>query len=189
MTMDGVGLADPTTSSRELWDADHALTVLYAAHWRGLVRLAWLLLHDQEAAEETVQDAFVATYRRWSALRTPEAALPYLRSCTINGSRSALRRRSVRDRFTARHRTSEETTAASAEDSALRAGLREEVLATLTRLPVRQREVLVLRYYLELSEYEIAAALGISRGAVKTHASRAMHTLRAAQARTAEETS
>ena len=89
------GPTDPASGS---WTADEALTALYAAHWRGLVRLAWLLVRDQQVAEDVAQEAFVATYRRWSSLRSADAALAYLRTCTVNGSRSALRHRIVRQR-------------------------------------------------------------------------------------------
>ncbi|MDP9220921.1 MAG: SigE family RNA polymerase sigma factor, partial [Actinomycetota bacterium] len=65
------------------------MSALYTVHWRGLVRLAWLLLHDQQVAEDVAQEAFVATYRRWAALRSPDAAVGYLRTATVNGARSA----------------------------------------------------------------------------------------------------
>ena len=82
-------------------DADTALEQLYAAHWRGLVRLAVLLLRDQGAAEEVVQDAFVAMHGRWSRLRDPDKALAYLRQAVVNRSRSALRHRGVVERYVA----------------------------------------------------------------------------------------
>ena len=85
-------------------DADTALEQLYAAHWRGLVRLAVLLLRDQGAAEEVVQDAFVAMHDRWRSLRDPDKALAYLRQTVVNRSRSALRHRGVVERHVARQR-------------------------------------------------------------------------------------
>lgn len=160
------------------WSADQAISQLYAAHWRGLVRLAWLLLRDQEVAEDVVQEAFVSTYRRWSSLRSPEAAVGYLRTATVNGSRSALRKRGVRERHAATQTADAERHVDSAESFAIAAGTRDEVMAVLSDLPARQREVLVLRYYLDLSEADIADTLGISRGAVKSHASRGISTLR-----------
>jgi RNA polymerase sigma-70 factor (sigma-E family) len=174
------GPTDETSAARDAWGVDDAISALYAAHWRGLVRLAWLLVHDQQAAEDVVQEAFVATYRRWGSLRSPDAALGYLRTATVNGSRSALRKRGVRERYAAAQALSPDHTRPmdSAEASALVTTQRQEVLAVLYALPVRQREVLVLRYYLDLSESDIAAALGISRGAVKSHASRGISTLR-----------
>ena len=72
--------APPTLAAREVsLDADTALEQLYAAHWRGLVRLAVLLLRDQGAAEEVVQEAFIAMHGRWRSLRDPDKALAYLR--------------------------------------------------------------------------------------------------------------
>ncbi len=85
-------------------DADTALEQLYAAHWRRLVRLAVLLLRDQGAAEEVVQDAFVAMHGRWRSLRDPDKALAYLRQTVVNRSRSALRHRGVVERYVARQR-------------------------------------------------------------------------------------
>jgi RNA polymerase sigma-70 factor (sigma-E family) len=158
-------------------DADTALEQLYAAHWRRLVRLAVLLLHDQGAAEEVVQDAFVAMHGRWRSLRDPDKALAYLRQTVVNRSRSALRHRGVVERHVARQNPA--TALADPADSATLAGdRRTAVLDALRSLPTRQREVLVLRHYLELSEAEIAEALGISRGSVKAHASRGSAALR-----------
>ncbi len=160
--------------------ADLGVTDLYAAHARGLVRLAWLLLHDEQDAEEVVQDAFVAVHRHWGRLRDEDAAAAYLRRCVVNGARSALRRRGVRERYAASvaARRAAAATAASAEESATDAELHDEVVAALSRLPRRQREVLVLRYYLDLDLAATAAALGISVGAVKTHAHRGLAALR-----------
>lgn len=158
-------------------DADAALEQLYAAHWRRLVRLAVLLLHDQGAAEEVVQDAFVAMHGRWRSLRDPDKALAYLRQTVVNRSRSALRHRGVVERYVARQ-SGAEALADPADGASLTAGRRTAVLDALRALPTRQREVLVLRHYLELSEAEIADALGISRGSVKAHASRGSAALR-----------
>jgi RNA polymerase sigma-70 factor (sigma-E family) len=183
-----VGTIDGTTRDPDdtgglppVWTPDEAISALYPVHWRGLVRLAWLLVHDQQVAEDVAQEAFVATYRRWAALRSPDAAVGYLRTATVNGARSALRKRGVRERYAAATASSPELTrhVESAEISALESSRREAVLGVLHALPVRQREVLVLRYYLDLSENDIATTLGISRGAVKSHASRGLSTLRA----------
>jgi RNA polymerase sigma-70 factor (sigma-E family) len=158
-------------------DADTALEQLYAAHWRRLVRLAVLLLRDQGAAEEVVQDAFVALHGRWRALRDPDKALAYLRQTVVNRSRSALRHRGVVERYVAR-----QSPAAALTDPAdtpiLARDRRTAVLEALSLLPTRQREVLALRHYLELSEAEIAETLGITRGSVKAHASRGSARLR-----------
>lgn len=156
------------------WGADEAVTHLYAAHYRSLVRLAALLLRDTAAAEEVVQDSFVAMHGAWRRLSDPDKALAYLRQSVVNRSRSALRHRSV----VQRHPTTVPPHGASAEQGAMLALEHQEVLAALRRLPQRQREVLVLRYYADLSEADIADALGVSRGAVKSHASRGMAALR-----------
>jgi RNA polymerase sigma-70 factor (sigma-E family) len=159
------------------WDADDAVTQLYAAHFRSLVRLAALLLRDTGAAEEVTQDAFVAMHGAWRRLRDPDdpdKALAYLRRSVVNGARSALRHRKVVER----HAPRPAPDSASAEHGALLAVEHAEVMAALRGLPLRQREVLVLRYYLDLSEAGIADALGISRGAVKSHASRGLAALR-----------
>lgn len=159
-------------------DADDAVEELYAAHWRRLVRLSVLLVRDVGTAEEVVQDAFVAMHGRWSRLEDPDRALAYLRQAVVNGSRSALRHRGVVERHARREAAAPEVTApdaAGASETSARRGL---VLDALRALPRRQREVLVLRYYLDLSEAEIAATLGISAGAVKSHASRGAAALR-----------
>ncbi|MDX6375353.1 MAG: hypothetical protein QOD98_4341 [Nocardioidaceae bacterium] len=158
-------------------DADTALEQLYAAHWRGLVRLAVLLLRDQGAAEEVVQDAYVAMHGRWRSLRDPDKALAYLRQTVVNRSRSALRHRGVVERYVAKQRPVL-TLAEPADAPTLAQDRRDAVLDALRALPTRQREVLVLRHYLELSEIEIAETLGISRGSVKAHASRGATALR-----------
>jgi len=156
------------------WGAGDAVTHLYAAHYRSLVRLAALLLRDPGAAEEIVQDAFVAMHGAWRRLSDPDRALAYLRRSVVNRSRSALRRRSVVER----HAPGPPPDAASAEHGAMATLERSAVLNALRLLPQRQREVLVLRYYADLSEAEIADAIGISRGTVKSHASRGMAALR-----------
>lgn len=157
------------------WDADEAVAQLYGAHYTRLVRLATLLLHDSAVAEEVVQDCFVAMHGRWGRLRDPENAAAYLRSAVVNRSRSALRRRAVATRHSASASVRDEP---SAEESVLERERRAEVLAALDSLSQRQREVLVLRYYLDLSEADIADTLRISRGAVKSHSSRGLAALR-----------
>ena len=154
--------------------ADDAVTALYTAHYRMLVRTAALLLRDPQAAEEVVQDAFVAMHGRWGRLRDPDKAAAYLRQAVVNRARSALRRRSVERRYVA----ARDPDVPSAELGAFETVERERVMTALRELPRRQREVLVLRYYADLSEVQIADAVGISRGAVKSHASRGIAALR-----------
>jgi RNA polymerase sigma-70 factor (sigma-E family) len=165
---------DPTSPASD-WSADEAVTHLYSGHYATLVRLATMLLGDQGRAEEVVQDAYVSLHGRWSRLSDPDKALAYLRTSVVNGARSQLRHRAVADR----HRPSSPEPVGSAEASALAAEERRELLAALDDLSNRQREVLLLRYYLDLSEADIAEALRISRGAVKTHSSRGIAALRA----------
>jgi RNA polymerase sigma-70 factor (sigma-E family) len=138
-----------------------------------LVRVAVLLVGDQPSAEDVVQDAFMGLYRTLSGLRDRDRALAYLRAAVVNGSRSVLRAR----RRTASRRVSQEPPVWSAESAAIASEDRREVLAAVARLPRRSREVLALRYYLDLSESEIAAALGVSRGTVSSTASRALAAL------------
>jgi RNA polymerase sigma-70 factor (sigma-E family) len=163
-------------ASARAWSADEAVTRLFAAHYGRLVRLAVLLLHDRAVAEDVTQDSFVALHRSWRRLRDPDKALAYLRASVVNRARSALRRRSVADRYTASRPPP--ASAPSAEAGALGVLEHEQVIAAVRRLPTRQREVIVLRYYADLSEAEIADAIGVSRGAVKSHAARGMAALR-----------
>lgn len=161
---------------------DDVLAELYAAHWRPLVRLAWLLLHDQAAAEDVVQDAFVGMARGWARLRDESLAAAYLRRSVVNGCRSVGRHATVaRRELTAEAGRADalgRATAPSAEAGALARLDRRGLLAALDTLPDRQREVLVLRYYADLSEAQIADALGIARGSVKAHAHRGLAALR-----------
>jgi RNA polymerase sigma-70 factor (sigma-E family) len=162
-------------AAQERWsDPDDALVELYGAHYTGLVRLATFLLKENGPAEEIVQDAFVAMHASWRRLRDPERAEAYLRQAVVNRCRSALRRRKVVEKYAPKPLPD----APSAEHGALIALDRAGVVDRLRALPTRQREVLVLRYYGQLSEAEIAATLGISQGAVKSHASRGMAALR-----------
>ena len=156
--------------------ADDAIADLYQSHWTGLVRLATLLTRDASVAEEIVQDAFVALHRRWASLDDPLAATGYLRTSVINGARSALRHRGVTERY----RQPGPPEPAGPEELAVRSTQDAAVLEALRTLSRRQQEVLVLRYYADLSEAEIAATLGLTKGAVKSHAHRGIAALRKA---------
>jgi RNA polymerase sigma-70 factor (sigma-E family) len=164
------------------WEADDAVTMLYAAHYASLVRLTALLVRHSGEAEEIVQDAFVAMHGRWGRLREPEKALGYLRRSVVNAARSAHRHHKVGDRHLLSERSERDPhrATASAEQSALDGESRAEMMRALDALPQRQREVLVLRYYSDLTEHDIATVLGISDGTVKSHASRGLHSLRTA---------
>jgi RNA polymerase sigma-70 factor (sigma-E family) len=173
---DPARLGDPAR-----WTPDEAVEQLYAAHYRQLVRLSVLLVRDPETAEEVVQDSFVALHGKWRGVRDPHLGLAYLRQSVVNRSRSVLRHRAVEVRHlttTAAHEAAAASVLPGADDAVVRRARRATVLDALQRLSVRQREVLVLRYYLDLDEAGIAEALGISRGAVKSHASRGAAALR-----------
>jgi RNA polymerase sigma-70 factor (sigma-E family) len=156
--------------------ADLAVQDLYAQHYKSLVRLAAMLVRDKPTAEEVVQDAFVAMHGGWYRLEDTDKALAYLRQAVVNKSRSVLRHRVVVEK----NLQNPPPDMPSAEHGAFAALERDEVVAALRKLPERQREAIVLRYYGDLSEADIAAAMGISRGAVKSHTARGMAALRAA---------
>ena len=147
---------------------------LYAAHRLQLVRMAVLLVDDIGSAEDVVHDAFTTLHLNQERVREPAAALGYLRTTVVNNARSVLRKRQT----ARRHLNLARLEAAEPADSELMlATAHQEVLAAVRQLPPRQREVLTLRYWANLSEVEIAQALGISRGAVKSNASRGMDKL------------
>jgi RNA polymerase sigma-70 factor (sigma-E family) len=152
---------------------DDALVSLYRSQRLPLLRLAVLLTEDTGVAEDVVQDAFLALRRRWHAV-DPQAAAGYLRTSVVNGSRSVHRRRSVARKYAWLSEPGEEP---PADLAVLLAEDHREVVEALRRLPQRQREVLVLRYWAELSEAEIAEALGVARGTVKSSASRGLSAL------------
>jgi RNA polymerase sigma-70 factor (sigma-E family) len=154
-------------------DPEHLAADLYAAHRLGLVRLAVLLVDDIGAAEDVVHDVFASLLTGGKQLRDPDAALAYLRRAVVNRARSALRRRRTARAYT----PPEDASRAGPDDLVLLSEEHREVCAALQTLPTRQREVLVLRYWSDLSEIQIAEALGISRGTVKSTASRALAAL------------
>jgi len=157
-------------------EAYQAVTSLFAEHYRTLVGLAAFLVRDTATAEEVVQDSFVAMHCGWSRLRDSDKALPYLRRSVVNRSRSVLRHRMVVDK----NAPKPPPDMPSAEQGAITQMERSAVVAALRALPLRQREALVLRYYADLSEGQIAAAMGITTGAVKSHTARGMSALRSA---------
>jgi RNA polymerase sigma-70 factor (sigma-E family) len=153
-------------------DATSGVTALYQAHAVGLIRLAIVMLGERTAAEDVVQDAFFGLYRHWDRLTDTANALSYARSAVLNGCRNVLRVRSRPARLEAVAVAGE-----SAEAATLVGEEHQEVLTAIRALPDRQREALVLRYYLDLSEEETARAMGISRGTVKSTTSRAVAAL------------
>jgi RNA polymerase sigma-70 factor (sigma-E family) len=159
----------PAAVSAEV-QADEFVSGLYKAHALALARVAKLLLGDQPSAEDVVQDAFLSLYQALPRLKDHDQILPYLRAAVVNRSRSVLRAR----RRAVLRRVQHEPPMSSAEFAAMVSEDRRVVLAAVARLPRRAREVLVLRYYLDLADQEIAAALGVSRGTVSSTASGAL---------------
>jgi RNA polymerase sigma factor (sigma-70 family) len=168
MTIDNVQHA---TAARAGGQADEFVESLYRAHAVELIRLALLLVGDQHTAEDVVQDAYLGLQRGLDRLRHPGKALPYLRASVVNGCRSVHRRRS---RVSPHAATREPQAVWSAEAAAIAGEDRRAVLAAVAGLPERSREVLALRYFLDLLDGEIAAALGVSRSTVSSTASRAL---------------
>jgi RNA polymerase sigma-70 factor (sigma-E family) len=153
--------------------ASQAVTAIYERHALGLTRLAFLMVGDRQTAEDVVQEAFCGLYRAWDRMSDHGHALGYVRSSVLNGSRSALRR----SRRVPRAVAVEASAAASAEDTVLAGERQRETVAALRRLPPRQREAVVLRYFADLPEQETAVAMGVSRGTVKSTTSRALAAL------------
>ena len=171
---EGPELVMPTHSFQG--DGSAVVSELFAVHHRRLVGLAALLVDDRQVAEDVVQDAFAALHRHWRRLRDPNAAVTYLNRAVVNGGRDALRRKGRAQRATLRLVPRSEELE-SAEQGVVAHQEADRMWAAVTALPMRQRQVLVLRYYLDQSEVEIAETLRISRGSVKQHASRGLAAL------------
>ena len=152
-----------------------AVSALYTSHALGLIRLAHIMLGNRQAAEDVVQDAFLGLYRRWPHLHEQAKALGYVRSSVLNGCRSELRRRP-----TAELDGSHGPPVPSAESAVLTAAEREDIVRALRCLPDRQREVLLLRFYLDLPDDQIAAAMRIRQSTVRSAAHRGLARLRRA---------
>jgi len=161
--------------------AREAVTELYTSHYGSLVRLAALLVRDEPTAEEVVQECFIAMHDGWHRLREEDKALSYLKQAVVNRARSVLRHRSVIDRNAPKPAPD----MPSAEQGAMSLLERSAVIRALRGLPDRQRQALVLRYYADLSEAQIAEMMGISKGAVKSHTARGMSSLRVVLEQTA----
>jgi RNA polymerase sigma-70 factor (sigma-E family) len=166
---------EPLTDAPPDADARQQVTALFEAHALGLVKLAKVMLGDQSIAEDVVQDAFVGMYRKWASLQDRDKALGYLRNSVLNGCRKAHRSRTRRDR--ALLLAPDVDLIVSAEESALVGEASREVLAALRALPARQREAVVLRHYLGLTEEQAAQAMKITQGTVKSATSRGLSTL------------
>lgn len=151
------------------------LTETYRAHYGTLLRLAALLLDDPHSCEDVVQEAFVRVHVARHRLREPDKTLAYLRQTVVNLSRSTLRRRLMAMRLMPRPAADEP----AAEEGAHSVLERDALVRVLRELPRRQREVIVLRYYADLTEVQVADLLGLSVGSVKAYGSRGLEALRA----------
>jgi RNA polymerase sigma-70 factor (sigma-E family) len=156
--------------------ADQAVIAVYRTHYGSLVRQAARLVRDIPTAEDVVQDSFIAMHITRPRLEDRAEVLPYLRQCVVNRSRSVLRHRVVVDQ----HPLAPVPDMPSAEESALTRLGHSATISALNLLAPRQRQVLTLRFFADMSEAQIAAALGISKGTVKTHTSRGLTSLRPA---------
>ncbi|GAA3812645.1 SigE family RNA polymerase sigma factor [Streptomyces coacervatus] len=175
---EGGGAHTPRTAGGEAAEEQGigSFAVLYRAERLTMVRLAAFLVDDPHVAEDVVQDAFTGLHAHWHRLRDQEAAVHYLRRAVVNKARSVLRRRRTARGYVWPTATPEP----GADQGALMAEEHRRIRRALTGLPRRQREVLVLRYWSDLSEAQIAATLGISAGTVKSTASRGLKALEAA---------
>jgi RNA polymerase sigma-70 factor (sigma-E family) len=168
------GASSPMSVVSPARSASQAIPILYGSHYPHLVRLAVLLLGDPGRAEKIVQDAFVGLVQRWPRLRDQRAAVSYLRTSVANGACSALRHVVV----VRRHPADPPSDQAGDESGAMAHVERERIMTALYMLPERQRQVLILRYYGQLSDAEIADTLGVSRRTVNSHSARGLASLR-----------
>jgi RNA polymerase sigma-70 factor (sigma-E family) len=168
---------DPTTTLRppSKGDRDTVLEELFRDHYPSMVRVAYCLIGDRAASEDAAQEAFASLHRHWDGVRDSGALVAYLRRATINQCRTG-QRRLVRGRG-AVARLPRPASAPSSEDAAVAHDEYRRMAAAIAELPTRQREVLVCRYLLEMSEAETSQALEIGVGSVKQHAHRARATL------------
>jgi RNA polymerase sigma-70 factor (sigma-E family) len=158
-----------------LADPEAAIVALFDGHYARMLRVAVVLLADVAAAEDVVQDAFLAVFTGWQRVRDKQEAVGYLHRSVVNGARSRLRRQAVARRF----RPLREAGVISAEDAALSGLVSGPLLVAMRKLPRREREAVLFRHYLDLSERQTAEALGLRPGSVKGYASRGLATLRA----------
>jgi RNA polymerase sigma-70 factor (sigma-E family) len=175
VTADDAGGQDGRASARApRGHAAEGLAELFRDHHLELVRLALVMVGDLATAEDVVQDAFERLHRGWRGLRQPSSGLAYVRSSVLNGCRSVHRRAAV-----ARKHQPElaEPPDGSGPDAASAAADRGELVAALRSLPRRQREVLVLRYYLDLDVAEVAGTLRISPSGVRATTTRGLAAL------------
>ncbi|MGW0335887.1 SigE family RNA polymerase sigma factor [Streptomyces sp. NPDC003011] len=168
---DGAEYADDTVAAGTT--VDH-LTETYRAHYRSLLGLAALLLDDTASCEDVVQEAFIRVHSARKRVRDPQKTLAYLRQTVVNLSRSALRRRILGLKLLSKPMPD----MASAEEGAYDQLERDSLIKAMKGLQRRQREVLVLRYFADMTEAQVAETLGISLGSVKAYGSRGIAALR-----------
>jgi len=167
-------ILSPGSPPDRLSDGDPPdVTGLFRQHHLALVRLALLVVGDLATAEDVVQDTFEQLHRRWPTLRRPASGLDYARSAVLNRCRSVMRRRGVARKHEPRLAVPDWPAA----DAAVAMEQRSELVDAFRALPRRQREVLALRYFLDLSVTDTAATLRISEGTVRSTASRGLATL------------
>lgn len=154
-------------------DREQVYEHLFHGHFAAMTRLAAMLGADDP--EDVAQEAFVRLHGRSRTLRDPNAAIGYLRTTVVNLTRSRRRHLSV----VRRNRPAPPREVMSAEHDVLRQERDRELVQALGRLSSRHREALVLRYWLDLTEAEMADAMGVSRGTVKSHVSRGLDALAA----------
>ncbi|MFF3916512.1 SigE family RNA polymerase sigma factor [Streptomyces sp. NPDC001852] len=167
--------AAPTATEAAGTTVDH-LTETYRAHYRSLLGLAALLLDDTASCEDVVQEAFIRVHSARKRVRDPEKTLAYLRQTVVNLSRSTLRRRILGLKLLSKPMPD----MASAEEGAYDQLERRDLIKAMKGLQRRQREVLVLRYFADMTEAQVAETLGISLGSVKAYGSRGIAALRVA---------
>ena len=141
--------------------------------WHALLRTAYLLTGDRGEAEDLVQTALVRVHRNWHRIERRDAPAVYTRRVLVNLNASIWRRR-----LRMREQPTEDLPERAGPDAADAHALRDELRRACLRLPPRQRAVLVLRYFEDLSEADTALTLGISVGAVKSQTSRGLDKLR-----------
>ncbi|WP_438817652.1 SigE family RNA polymerase sigma factor [Streptomyces finlayi] len=173
-------VASGGTQAAEGTTVDH-LTETYRAHYRSLLGLAALLLDDLASCEDVVQEAFIRVHSARGRVREPEKTLAYLRQTVVNLSRSALRRRILGLKLLSKPMPD----MASAEEGAYVSLERDALIKAMRGLQRRQREVLSLRYFADMTEAQVAEVLGISLGSVKAYGSRGIAALRVAMEATA----
>jgi RNA polymerase sigma-70 factor (sigma-E family) len=167
----------PASSAEPAKPADpaEAVSAMYQAHALSMIRLAHVIVGSRATAEDVVQDAFLGLYRRWNHLASTDKALSYVRSSVLNGCRSVLRGNARLDLS-----GSDQAATLSAETTVLASEDHRQLANALRGLPHRQRSVLVLRYYLDVADEQIARDLAVSESTVRSVRRRGLAALRRA---------